>query len=77
MAAMATQRLTITLKPDLADAVREAATADEQSVSAWLADAARRRLSMRGLSVVIAVGDSANGAFTDEELAQARADMGL
>ena len=74
---MATQRLTITLKPDLAHAVREAATADHQSVSAWLADAARRHLSTRGLSVVIADWEAANGAFTEEELAQARADMGL
>ncbi|WP_419839693.1 hypothetical protein [Candidatus Poriferisodalis sp.] len=46
---MATERLTISLEAGLAAAVREAAEADEQSVSAWLADAARRRLVTRGL----------------------------
>ena len=74
---MVTQRLTITLKSDLAEAVREAAAADDQNVSAWLADAARRRLVTGGLRVVVADWEAANGAFTEEELAQARADMGL
>jgi len=46
---VATERLTISLEAGLAAAVREAAEADEQSVSAWLADAARRRLVTRGL----------------------------
>ncbi len=54
-------------------AVREAAEADEQNVSAWLADAARRQLAARGLRDVVATWEREHGAFSDDELAAARA----
>ncbi len=57
----------------VAIAVREAAEADEQNVSAWLADAARRQLANRGLRDVVAAWEREHGAFSDEELAAARA----
>lgn len=70
---MTVERLTVSLESELALAVREAAEADEQNVSAWLADAARRRLATRGLRDVIAAWEREHGAFSDEELAAARA----
>lgn len=70
---MAVQRLTVSLESPLAIAVREAADADEQNVSAWLADAARRRLAHRGLRTVVAAWERDHGAFSDDELATARA----
>lgn len=70
---MAVERLTVSIESDLATAVREAADADEQNVSAWLADAARRQLANRGLRDVVAAFEREHGAFTDEELAAARA----
>ena len=73
---MATERLTISLKAGLAAAVSEAAEADEQNTSAWLADAARRRLVTRGLRDVVADWESEHGAFTEAELARARAELG-
>ncbi len=73
---MATERLTISLEAGLAAAVSEAAEADEQNTSAWLADAARRRLVTRGLRDVVADWESEHGAFTESELARARADLG-
>jgi hypothetical protein len=42
-------------------------------VSAWLADAARRQLATRGLRDVVAAWEREYGAFSDEELAAARA----
>ena len=73
---MATGRLTISLEVGLATAVSEAAEADEQNTSAWLADAARRRLVTRGLRDVVADWESEHGAFTEAELARARAELG-
>ena len=46
---------------------------DIPRVSAWLADAARRQLANRGLRDVVAAWEREHGAFSDEELAAARA----
>ena len=73
---MAVERVTISLDSDLAEAIRAAAEGDAQNVSAWLADAARRRIATRGLREVIADWELANGDFTDEELATARGRLG-
>lgn len=70
---MTVERVTVSLESELAEAVREAADADAQNVSAWIADAARRRLATRGLRDVIAAWESEHGSITDEELAAARA----
>jgi hypothetical protein len=70
---MTVERLTVSIESDLATAVREAAEADDQNVSAWLADAARRQLANRGLREVVAYWEREHGAFSDEELASARA----
>ena len=70
---MTVERLTVSIESELASAVREAADADEQNVSAWLADAARRQLANRGLRDVVAAWEREHGAFSDEELASARA----
>jgi predicted Ser/Thr protein kinase len=67
------ERLTVSIESELAIAVREAADADEQNVSAWLAGAARRRLASRGLRDVVAAWEREHGAFSDDELAAARA----
>ena len=69
---MPVERLTVSLDAELAAAVREAATEDELNMSAWLADAARRRLASRGLADVVADWEALHGAFTPEELEQAR-----
>ena len=69
---MTVERLTVSIESELAIAVREAAEADEQNVSAWLADAARRQLATRGLRDVVAEWERDHGAFSDEELAAAR-----
>ena len=70
---MPVERLTVSLESELAIAVREAADADEQNVSAWLADAARRQLANRGLRDIVAAWEHEHGAFSADELAAARA----
>ncbi len=70
---MTVERLTVSIETELAIAVRDAAEADKQNVSAWLADAARRQLTHRGLRDVVAAWEQEHGAFSDDELAAARA----
>lgn len=69
---MPVERLTVSLDAELAAAVREAATEDALNMSAWLADAARRRLATRGLADVVAEWEALHGTFTSAELEQAR-----
>lgn len=73
---MATERMTVSMDADLATMVRSAAEADNQNVSVWIADAARRRLATRGLAAVVADWEAEHGPFTDEELAVARRRLG-
>ncbi len=73
---MAVERLTVSLDTELAAAVRDAADADEQNLSAWLADAARRQLASRGLREVIADWEAEHGSFTEDELTAARTRLG-
>lgn len=69
---MAVERVTVSLESELASAIRLAAEADAQNLSAWLADAARRRLATRGLREVVSDWESEHGAFSEDELARAR-----
>lgn len=74
---MTVERITVSLEAELAEAVRRAAEADAQNVSAWIADAARRRLASRGLRAVLADWEAEHGPFTEDELAAARNHLGL
>lgn len=66
------ERLTVSLDAELAAAVRAAADEDALTTSAWLADAARRRLAARDLAGVIADWEAIHGELTPDELAAAR-----
>jgi predicted transcriptional regulator len=63
----------ISLPPDLADAIDQAADAADMSVSAWLAEAARHRLRRDAGRAGIEEWEAENGALTPEELAVGRA----
>lgn len=69
---MSVERLTVSLESELAEAVREAANAESLNVSAWMAQAAHRELSSRGLREVVAEWEAAHGSFSEKELAGAR-----
>jgi hypothetical protein len=63
----------ISMPPELARAVEEAARAEGTTFSAWLAETAARRLKLEEARRVIAEWEAENGAFTPEELAEGRA----
>ncbi len=66
---MSVDRLAISFDRDLARRVRRAA--GKQPTSAWLADAARRKLRAEGLLGVIEDWENEHGGITAEELARA------
>jgi hypothetical protein len=75
--AISVQRLGVSFTPELTAQVRAAAQAAGQPVSAWLAEAARRRLAQDGQLAVVAGWEVEHGTFTEEELAASRRRLGL
>lgn len=63
---MTVERFAISFDRELAKAVRRAA--GKQPTSAWLADAARRKLRAEGLLRVVSEWESEHGEITDAEL---------
>ena len=69
---MVAERITISIDKDLAGALRQAAADDDTNISAWASKAIRRTLNNRGLRAVIADWEAEHGAFTENELDEAR-----
>ena len=70
---MAVDKLSVSFEPELGEAIREAAEAEDATVSAWLAEAARARL--RNLALGVALDQIiAEAGFSEEELLAAAAD---
>ena len=63
---MTVSRLAISFEEELARAVRRAA--GNQPTSAWLADAARRKLRAEGLLKVVREWEDRYGKLTEDEL---------
>ncbi|MBO0867677.1 MAG: hypothetical protein J2P15_03850 [Micromonosporaceae bacterium] len=70
---MASKKLSITLPGDLADDVERMARDRGMAVSAWLAEAADEARRHQAALAAIADYEAEFGAFTDAELAAARA----
>jgi len=68
---------TISLDPDLRDAIADAADAEGVSFSAWIANAARRRLSRQAWEDYFVDWQAEHGSFTFAERNAARAALGL
>ena len=66
-------KLAITVDPDVHKKVMAAAAEDGVSVSAWMTAAARRELLVRDGLAAVADWEAEHGAFSDAELAAARA----
>jgi hypothetical protein len=64
---MTVKRLAISMDPELADEIRARADAEGISVSAWLADAARREIRHRGLGELLAREEAERGPVTTQE----------
>jgi len=66
-------KLAISVDPDVHAGVLAAAAEDGVSVSAWMTAAARRALLVRDGLTAVAEWEAEHGAFTGEEMAEARA----
>ena len=70
---MTVARIAVSLDPKLAKAIRRAA--GKESTSAWLADAAIRKLRSEGLLGVVREWEAEHGAITEAELSAAEREM--
>jgi len=64
------EKRSISMPPELARAVEEAARAEGTTFSAWLAHTAAHRLKLEAGRQAIAEWEQENGALTPEELAE-------
>lgn len=67
------KKRSISLPPDLDSAVAAAASAARTTYSGWIADAARKELTLRAGLAAVAAYQRDEGEFTAEELAEADA----
>jgi len=70
-------KLSISLDPELGDAVRSAAAQAGQPVSSWLAEAAASKLRAEALAEFLGSWEAEHGALTAEEIARAEREMAL
>ncbi len=67
------EKRSISLPPELARAVEEAARAEGTTFSAWLAQTAAHRLKLEAGRKALAEWEQENGPLTEAELAEGRA----
>jgi hypothetical protein len=70
-------KLSISLDPDLGDAVRGAALHRGSSLSAWLAEAAATKLRAEALEDYLEAWEAEHGPLAAEELAAAASELGV
>ena len=68
---MGVEKMSVSFDLDLGEAIRVSASGSSQSVSAWLADAARDRLRLEALGEAVAAWEEKFGPLSDPELADA------
>ena len=74
---MKVDKLSVSFDPDLGDAVRFSARSSGRGLSAWLAEAAKSKLRNDALGQFLDEWEDQHGAFTEQELADAKARMGI
>lgn len=70
---MGVEKMSVSFDLELGEAIRTSAAEGNQSVSAWLAEAARDRLRLEALGEAISAWEQEFGALTDAEIAEAEA----
>jgi hypothetical protein len=68
---MGVEKLSVSFDLELGEAIRTSANERSQSVSAWLADAARDRLRLEALGDAIQAWEQRFGPLSDTEVAAA------
>lgn len=74
---MAVKRLSISFDEVLAETVARRAGESDQAVSAWLAEAALRRVQQEELLAAVADFEAEHGPVTAKELGAARRRLGI
>ena len=74
---MQVDRLSVTMDPQLGQAVRDAAARSGISVSRWLSQAASDHLRNELLGAALEVWEAEQGPFTDDELDTAARVLGV
>ena len=69
-------KVAITIDPDVHERVLAAAAEDGTSVSAWMTEAARRRLLAQDGLAAVEEWEAQHGSFSEAELSAARARVG-
>jgi hypothetical protein len=70
-------KMSISLDPELGDAVRAAAAEAGQPLSSWLAEAAASKLRAEALAGFLEDWQAEHGALTAAEVARAERELGL
>jgi hypothetical protein len=70
-------KMSISFDPELSDAVRAAAAATRKSVSAWLSEAAIRKLRAEALARFLDDWEAEHGTLTPAEIAEAEQELAL
>jgi len=68
---MGVEKMSVSLDLELGEAIRTSAGRGNQSVSAWLAEAARDRLRLESLGEAVTAWEERFGSLTDAEVAEA------
>jgi len=71
IAAVGVEKMSVSFDLELGESIRTSAAEQRQSVSAWLAEAARDRLRLEALGAAISAWEAEFGTLTDAELAHA------
>ena len=74
---MAVDRFSLTMDPDLGEAVRRAADRAGMTVSAWLSRAAADRVRNELLGIALDRWEEEDGPLTEQELDEAREALGF
>lgn len=68
---MGVEKMSVSFELGLGEAIRTSASSGGQSVSAWLAEAARDRLRLQAIGAAVAAWEQEHGPLTEEEVAEA------
>ena len=68
---MGVEKMSVSFDLELGEAIRSSANDAHQSVSSWLAEAARDRLRLEALGQAVASWEHEFGSLTDAEVAEA------
>ena len=63
--------MSVSFDLELGEAIRTSASSAKESVSAWLAQAARDRLRLEALGEAVAAWEAEHGRLTEAEVAEA------